>query len=82
MCYENDDPSKPIRIHIVGSRWRKDKLMGKQAVYVIQYASEAGGSNTDGTYDTTEFTSAHEEDPEVGWCLGWDCPPPVPDQQG
>ena len=78
MCYENDDPSKPIRIQIVGSRWRKDKLMGKQAVYVIRHAQ--GGN--DGEYDTTEFTSAHEEDPEVGWSLGWDCPPPVPEQQG
>lgn len=69
MCYENDDPSKPIRIRIVGSRWRKDKLMGKQAVYVIQ-------RDEDGPFETTEFTSAHEEDPEIGWCLGWDCPPP------
>lgn len=79
MCYENDDPSKPIRVQIVGSRWRKDKLMGKQAVYVIQHAQ--GGNDS---YDTTEFTTAHEEDPEVGWSLGWDCPCPgtVPKQEG
>ena len=83
MCYENDDPSKPIRVQIVGSRWRKDKLMGKQAIYVIQHANATqSGTTGDGTYDTTEFTSAHEEDPEVGWSLGWDCPPPVPDQEG
>ena len=69
MCYEDDDPSKPVRIQIVGSRWRSDKLMGKQAVYVIQHQGV-------GDYDTTEFTTAHEEDPEIGWSLGWDCAPP------
>ena len=40
MCYENDEPFKPVRIEIVGSRWRKDKLMDKQAVYVIQHAGD------------------------------------------
>jgi hypothetical protein len=69
MCYEDDDPSKPVRIQIVGSRWRKDQLMGKQAVYVIQRQ----GDNIE-VYNTTEFTSAHEEDPEIGWSLGWDVP--------
>jgi len=74
MCYENDDNTKPIRIQIVGSRWRKDKLMGKQAVYVIQHYHDGKASEE---YDTTEFTTAHEEDPEIGWSLGWDCPPPT-----
>uniref|UniRef100_A0A7S3LGC6 Uncharacterized protein n=1 Tax=Amphora coffeiformis TaxID=265554 RepID=A0A7S3LGC6_9STRA len=73
MCYENDDPSKPVRIQIVGSRWRKDQLMGKQAIYVIQHCNDIG---TD-VYDATEFTTAHEEDPEIGWTLGWDNPPPT-----
>ena len=76
MCYEDDDPSKPLRISVVGSRWRKDKRMGKQAMYVIQHA----GADADrGVYDTTEFTTAHEEDPDIGWSLGWDCPPPKPE---
>lgn len=89
MCYQDDDPRKPVRIVICGSRWRKDKLMGKQAVYVIKRAqaidtnanadtpaSPHAINKTDGIYETTEFTSAHEDDPEIGWCLGWDCPPP------
>lgn len=79
MCYEDDDPAKPVRIQIVGSRWRKDKLMGKQAVYVIQRMESNGALSAD--YDTTEFTTAHEEDPEIGWSLGWDRPPPSPDME-
>jgi hypothetical protein len=70
MCYENDDPSKPVRIEVVGSRWRKDTLMGKQAIYVVI---------RDGEYEATEFTTAHEEEPEIGWSVGWDCPPPSGD---
>ena len=62
-----------MRIQIVGSRWRKDQLMGKQAIYVIQMYHDIGTA----VYDTTEFTTAHEEDPEIGWSLGWDCPPPT-----
>jgi hypothetical protein len=75
MCYILDDPSKPARIEIVGSRWRKDALMGKQAVYVVRRHG-AG-------IETTEFSSAHEDDPYVGWCLGWDhvCPPPDPESE-
>jgi hypothetical protein len=68
MCYEDDNPDKPVRIEIVGSRWRRDQLMGKQAMYVVIQ---------DGELQETEFSSAHETDPEIGWMLGWDaaCPP-------
>jgi hypothetical protein len=68
MCYENDDPSRPVRIEIVGSRWRKDQLMGKQAMYVVMQ---------DGQPRETELSSCHEEDPNIGWCLGWDVPCPA-----
>ena len=68
MCFLDDDPQKPVRIEIVGSRWRKDQLMGKQAIYVVLQ---------DGVYQQTEFSSAHEDDPDVGWSLGWDVPPPT-----
>jgi hypothetical protein len=75
MCYIDDDPNRPIRVTIVGSQWRKDSLMGKQAMYVYEDSAFGGGS-----YDTTEFSSAHEEDPDVGWTLGWDAPPPTKDE--
>ena len=67
MCYENDDPTKPVRVEIVGSRWRKDQLMGQQAMYIVMQ---------DGQAKETELSSCHEEDPNIGWCLGWDavCP--------
>ena len=68
MCYENDDPSKPVRAEIVGSRWRKDALMGQQAMYILM--------QDNGKPIETELSSCHEEDPNIGWCLGWDVPCP------
>lgn len=68
MCYENDDPSKPVRVEIVGSRWRKDQLMGQQAMYIVMQ---------DGTPKETELSSCHEDDPAIGWILGWDAPCPA-----
>jgi uncharacterized protein (DUF736 family) len=68
MCYIEDDPERPLRVEVVGTKWRKDTRMGKQLMYVILQ---------DGTYQETEFSSAHEEDPEVGWSLGWNAPSPT-----
>jgi hypothetical protein len=68
MCYEDDNPEKPVRIEIVGSRWRQDPLMGKQAMYVVRQ---------DGALKETELSSCHEEDPNIGWCLGWNAVCPV-----
>lgn len=69
MCYIDDNPEKPLRVEVVGTKWRKDKRMGKQLMYIILEG---------GKYQETEFSSAHEEDPEVGWLLGWDAPCPEP----
>lgn len=69
MSYTDDDPNKPVRVEVVGSRWRKDNFMGKQAMYILKDA-------TTSALMSTEFTSAHEE--EIGWQLGWDVPPPTP----
>jgi hypothetical protein len=70
MSYKDDDPSKPIRVIIVGSRWRKDKFMGKQPMYILQ------NSQTQEWF-LTEVTAAHEAE-DIGWKLGWDVPPPSP----
>ncbi len=72
MSYIDDDPNRPMRVEVLGSRWRKDPFMGKQPMYIMR--------DTGGEFQMTEVTSAHEE--EIGWQVGWDLPPPQPDQQG
>lgn len=69
MSYTDDDPNKPVRAEVVGSRWRKDKFMGKQPQYVLKEA-------TNSELQVTEVTSAHESE-DIGWKLGWDVPPPT-----
>ena len=63
MSYFDEDPNKPIRVEIVGSKFRNDG--GKYAFYVIKYKDSE-------ELAFVHFTSGHEED----WRLGWDVPPP------
>jgi hypothetical protein len=71
MSYQDDDPSRPVRVIVKGSRWRKDKFMGKQAMYILE-------DSVTRELTLTEVTSAHEE--EIGWLVGWNAPPPRDDE--
>lgn len=68
MSYIDDDPNRPERVEVLGSRWRKDKFMGKQPMYILRNQATQ-------EYQLIEVTSAHEE--EIGWQVGWDLPPPT-----
>lgn len=65
MSYFDDDPNKPIRIQVVGSKFRNEFGTGRYAFYVVKYPN--------GELAFVHLTAAHEED---GWKVGWDVPPP------
>ena len=64
MAYLHDDPSKPMRFEIVGSRWVLE-MGGKFPNYVVR-------GERDSELSQIALTSAHEEG---GWQMGWDVPP-------
>ena len=65
MTYFDGDPDKPIRLTILGSKFRNEIPNRKYAFYIVQYKD-----SEDMCY--LHVTAAHEEE----WCVGWDAPPP------
>jgi hypothetical protein len=60
ISFYDNDPTKPIRVEIVGSKFRVEEGTGKFAFYVIRYKDI-------GEIDFIHLTVCHEED----WKLGW-----------
>jgi hypothetical protein len=65
MTFFDDDPSKPIRLEVMGSRWMIE-FGEKSPGYIVRHKGESGLSQI-------QLTSAHEE---AGWSHGWDRVPP------
>jgi hypothetical protein len=63
MTYFDDDPSKPMRIEILGSKFKVD-FQGNYAFYVVRFKGQT-------ELTMIHWTAGHEE-----WKLGWDVPPP------
>ncbi|KAL7575013.1 hypothetical protein ACA910_010829 [Epithemia clementina (nom. ined.)] len=65
MAYFDNDPNKPMRVEVRGSRW-KIEFGDKSPVYIVRFKDSTELSQI-------ELTSAHEDG---GWNVGWDVPPP------
>jgi hypothetical protein len=70
MTFFDDDPSKPMKCQVKGTRWITDGFGFGQEPKTPVYVILMGGELTQ-----IPFTSAHEE---CGWKRGWDVVPPPP----
>jgi hypothetical protein len=69
MAWFDDDPNKPMRMEIRGSRWVSEMDIGamdKSPMYVVKPRDSIHLTQI-------PLTSAHEDG---GWLVGWDLDPP------
>lgn len=67
MTYFDDDPSKPMRVEVLGSKFQNEFPSGKYAFYVVRFKGQT-------ELTMVHWTAAHEEH---NWKVGWDVPPPT-----
>ena len=64
VSYFDDDPNKPQRVEVMGSKFDHEFPSGQYAFYVVRFKDSTELSKV-------HLTAAHEED----WKVGWDAPP-------